>query len=324
MQIQDKVSIIVPIYNVEKYLNRCVESLIQQTYQNIQIILIDDGSSDKSGKICDYYKKKDSRIEVMHIKNSGVSNARNIALSQVTGQFITFVDADDYVDKNYIKELYELCKTNNSDISIIGVLENFEETNKKIISGKSIKSTLNNLDALKELLNEKYYFGSVWGKIYRTVIWKNICFNEKTVIGEDLEVLYKVFLKVNQVSINTDKRLYFYTKNRSDSVTKNNFNKNWEKEIKICEDILIDCNKKHDKVFHYALKRYVRINYSCIVNILKNTPEDMLNYKKLKENILKYKKYGIYNNFDLKMKIKLTLVLYFRKLAIKILKGNTK
>ena len=178
MLIEDKISIIVPIYNVEKYLNRCIESLIFQTYKNIQIILIDDGSIDKSGKICDEYKKKDSRIKVIHKKNSGVSNARNIALSQVDGKYLTFVDADDYVSKNYIKELYGLCKTYNCDIGIIGVLENFEENNKKVPSGQNIQTTLKNIDALNELLNEKYYFGSVWGKIYKTEIWKNIYLKE--------------------------------------------------------------------------------------------------------------------------------------------------
>lgn len=319
MLTQDKISIIVPVYNVEKYLNRCVNSLLNQTYSNIEIILIDDGSTDKSSSICDYFKTIDLRVKVLHTKNFGVSKARNTALNIVNSKYLTFVDADDYVDKNYVKELYELCEKNDCDIAIIGTVENNEIDKKQNNSGDNIDIIFNNEEAFKELLNEKFFFGSVWGKIYKTDIWQGIYFNEKTSIGEDLEVLYKVFFKSNKIKVNTNKRLYYYTKNRIDSATKSNYNKKWKREISICENILLDCKENHEEIFSYALKRYIRINYSCIVNILKNTPDDKINYEKLKSNILKYKSFGIFNKFNLEMKIKLVLVMYFRKIAVKIL-----
>ena len=304
------ISVIIPVYNVKQYIERCIDSVLNQTYKNIEIILVDDGSNDGCNEICNMYAEKDKRIKVVHIKNSGVSNARNLGIRLANGDFITFVDADDYIDTSCIEKMYKLCKDEQCDIGIVGTLENNELTNKTNTSGESIDMVLSAENALKEMLNEKYYYGNVWGKIYKTDIWKNIHFNEDTVIGEDMEVLYKVLLKSNKVKINTNERLYYYTKNRNDSATKSNYNKNWEKEIAICENILKDCRENHKDVFPFALKRYIRINYSCIVKILTYDSENKEVYTQLRKNILKYNEYGIYNKFDLKMKVKIRLVLY--------------
>ena len=103
---EDLISVIVPVYNVEKYLNKCIDSIINQTYKNLEIILVDDGSQDSSGKICDEYTKKDNRIKVIHKENGGVSSARNIGLNNATGEWIAFIDADDWVDEEYLQTLF--------------------------------------------------------------------------------------------------------------------------------------------------------------------------------------------------------------------------
>lgn len=314
------ISVIIPVYNVKQYIERCIDSILNQTYKNIEIILVDDGSTDGCDEICNMYAEKDKRIKVVHIKNSGVSNARNVGLKLANGNFITFVDADDYIDMTCIEKMYKLCTDEQCDIGIIGILENNELAKKTNASGESTNMVLSAEDALKEMLNEKYYYGNVWGKIYKTNIWKDTYFNENTAIGEDMEVLYKVLLKSNKVNVNTNERLYYYTKNRNDSATKSNYNKNWEKEIAICENILKECRENHKDVFPFALKRYIRINYSCIVKILTYDSKNKEIYTELRKNILKYKKDGIYNKFDLKMKVKIRLVLYFKKLAIILLK----
>ena len=110
---KDLISIIVPIYNVEKYIKKCIDSIINQTYTNLEIILVDDGSPDNCGKICDKYKEKDDRIKVIHKKNGGLSDARNAGIDIATGEYITFIDSDDYVAENYIEVLYNLCKEQN-------------------------------------------------------------------------------------------------------------------------------------------------------------------------------------------------------------------
>ena len=102
------ISIIVPVYNVELYLSKCVDSILAQTYTNLEIFLVDDGSSDRSGRLCDEYAKQDKRIKVIHKKNEGQSDARNVAINMATGEFISFIDSDDYVTENYIMTLYSL------------------------------------------------------------------------------------------------------------------------------------------------------------------------------------------------------------------------
>ena len=122
------VSIIVPVYNTEQFLPQCIESIINQTYDDIEIILIDDGSNDKSGIICDEYAANDKRIKTIHNINCGVSAARNIGLDNAKGKYITFIDSDDYVEKNYIETLFNAIETNNAELAICGIKEITDET----------------------------------------------------------------------------------------------------------------------------------------------------------------------------------------------------
>ena len=141
------VSIIVPVYNVEKYLERCLDSLINQTLKDIEIILVDDGSTDDSGNICDKYAKKDKRIKVIHKENGGLSDARNIGLSIANGRYLQFVDSDDFIHKQMIEILYNTIINNNADISICDFDKVYENTkikyNTKEISLNFTLDTLN-------------------------------------------------------------------------------------------------------------------------------------------------------------------------------------
>ena len=119
----ERISVIVPIYNTEKYLARCIESILCQTYTNLEIILVDDGSTDKSGDICDFYARKDNRVKVVHKENGGAAAARNFALNMVTGQYIGFVDSDDTVEKDFFELLYDLICQYDADISMVAYRE---------------------------------------------------------------------------------------------------------------------------------------------------------------------------------------------------------
>ena len=127
----NKISIIIPVYNVENYIERCIDSLISQSYINLEIILVDDGSTDKSGEICDRYAVVDNRIKVIHIKNSGRGEARNIGLSQANGQYIGFVDSDDWVEKDLYKYLIENIEETKADISICAYYECLDDIKNK-------------------------------------------------------------------------------------------------------------------------------------------------------------------------------------------------
>lgn len=204
----DKISIIVPIYNVEQYLNKGIQSLCDQTYSNIEIILVDDGSTDSSGGICDSFAKKDSRIKVLHIKNGGQSHARNIGLSIATGNIIGFMDGDDYASLDMYKTMVHIMQANNADI----VECNFNgrkclekdviEENKLILdTGKIVLQNQLNPNTVS-----RYPSTSVWSKIFRREILEGCVFPEGK-IHEEFLFLCKAFCQSkNYAYINT--RLY--------------------------------------------------------------------------------------------------------------------
>lgn len=163
------ISIIVPVYKVEEYLCRCIDSLITQTYKYIELILVDDGSPDKCGDICEEYALKDSRIKVIHKKNGGLSDARNVALPIINGDYISFVDSDDWVSPYYIENLYNAIIKDESDLAI-SWFENVSE-DKPIQSNAgnlldSYEST-NSYGCLKKMLYQDGVETSAWGKLYK-------------------------------------------------------------------------------------------------------------------------------------------------------------
>lgn len=298
-----KISIIVPVYNSEKYLEKCLKSIVNQTYENIEIILVNDGSTDNSKKICEHFEKNDRRIILINQDNKGVSAARNIGIELSTGKYITFIDSDDFVAQNYIEDLYKQCNDKNADLSICGT--NDIDNNKKIIK-TSIKysNIVDAKEAMKELLNEKYYTGVVWAKMYKKDLFKDIKFNKKIKIAEDLDVLYRVIDKCNLINIDTSKKLYYY-RIRENSATAVNYNKDWNNEIKICKDIISFIKNRYPDILDFAIKRYIRINVTCINNIMKNNLNKKEELIELQKNIKKYKKnYLINKNITIRNKLK--------------------
>lgn len=171
----EKISIIVPVYNVEGYLEECINSLIHQTYLNIDIILIDDGSSDSSGEICDKYKKIDNRIQVVHKKNGGVSSARNAGLSLVNTKYISFVDPDDYVSEQFIEKLYNSLIENSADIAVCNF---FTIKGKNIFEEKEIRDkNLNQEEALRLLVKDEIMSSYLWNKLFKRELFNNLQFD---------------------------------------------------------------------------------------------------------------------------------------------------
>ena len=206
-----KVSIVVPVYNAEKYLKKCVDSLLSQDYKNIEIILVDDGSKDSSPKMCDEYKKKNNRVKVIHKKNSGVSAARNSGIDIVTGDYVTFVDADDYVSKEYISYLVNNAIEEDAEISLttypykvtnnkVSNPENKEE-NKRVLTGK---------DAAKMMLYYKIVISS-WSKMFSAdfINKNNIRFEEHLSYGEGFDFVIHSMINAEKVVI-SDKKIYYY------------------------------------------------------------------------------------------------------------------
>lgn len=209
----EKISVIIPVYNVEKYLSACVNSVINQTYNNLEIILVDDGSTDNSGKICDEYALKDERIKVFHKSNGGLSSARNYGLDRKSGEYVFFVDSDDFISLRCLEKLHELSIEQNADI-VSSLNKRFTTENnlttesnvKKEIAVYSNKQTLEN--TFKKTDN---YFITSWSKLYKNKMFDNLRFTEG-VIHEDEFICHRLYGKANKFVL-LKEELYFYREN---------------------------------------------------------------------------------------------------------------
>lgn len=222
----DKISVIVPVYNIEEYISECIESVINQDYKNLQIILVDDGSTDKSGKICDDYKVIDERIEVIHKKNGGLGSARNAGLARATGDFISFVDGDDILDTTMYSAMIKVQKEKSADIIEILRKPFYNIKELKINNNQETYQILvmTGAEALKNQLSvEKTIYSpliAVWCRLYKTELVKEEFFPENR-IHEDYCWDARVFVKANKYIV-LEKILYYYRK-RKGSITSGKF-----------------------------------------------------------------------------------------------------
>lgn len=214
------ISVIVPVYNVEKYLSRCLDSIISQTYKNLEIIVVDDGSTDDSRKLCDRYAEKDERIKVFHKKNGGLSDARNYGIERAHGEYISFIDSDDWVETKYIKVLYEGLCDSSCDISMVKHFIDYP--NKTIDTGTGNKIKLTPHDCLDKMLYQEDIDVSAWAKLYSKNLFKNISF-PKGCLFEDSATTYKLIDKSNAIYLNS-MPLYHYVI-RKESITNKAFSR---------------------------------------------------------------------------------------------------
>lgn len=225
----EKISVIIPVYNAEKYLDRCMDSVLKQTYTNLEIFLVDDGATDNSGKMCDEYAKKDNRIKVIHKKNGGLSDARNAALAEVTGEYIGFVDSDDYIADDMFETLYNLVKKYNAEISVAAY---YEIRKGKIIDVQD-SGQLNlysREEAIIELLRDTKIQSYAWNKLYKRELFENIKY-PKGKHFEDIATTILLFEKANKV-VRLEKPVYYYVR-RDDSITENRNYKTYKDYIDV-------------------------------------------------------------------------------------------
>ena len=261
------ITIIVPVYNVELYLKQFLESLFEQTYNNLEIILIDDGSTDSSGIICDEYSRVDDRLVVFHQNNMGQAAARNKGIEVSNGKYIAFVDADDILDKKYIQKLYELIIEYNADISMC-LCRKFGE---KLIVSKSHSAyndssivEFSREEALENLLYRREINNSPWCKLLKREMIGNVKFPVN--IGyEDLAVVYKFINNANRIVLVRDK-LYFY-RQRIGSTMRTSFNLRKMDRAYITEEIYTFINENHPNIIKAADNRKFISNLQAIMDI---------------------------------------------------------
>lgn len=246
----DLVSVIVPIYNVETYIEKCIKSIINQTYQNLEILLVDDGSTDMSGSMCDRFANSDERIKVIHQKNMGLSGARNCGISKATGTYITFVDGDDSLKRNAIETLYSLIKKYNVNVSIgqNSVYKNLELQEK---SGCNIKR----YDKWSVELLKKT---SVCGNLYKADLVKKYLFREN-VLHEDTDWSYKILFVAKKIVV-TEEIVYYISENPN-SITRATYHM---RRIQVF-DFLLDQIDFFNKLGEMESVEYIQILYSCVI-----------------------------------------------------------
>ncbi len=255
----EKISVIIPIYNVENYLNECIHSILNQTYKNIELILVDDGSTDKSFEICQIWSKKDKRIKLLHQKNSGASAARNIGLKIASGEYISFIDSDDFINDHMYEKMISRMKETKADICICGYNDIFENRIKKHVY-KNIPDDFSPQFFIKHLDDSDKYKGYVWNKLFSKNILQGIYFDETLSILEDMEYICRISSKIKKCTV-VNEPLYNYVQ-RSSSVLhyhpKVNFSSlvATNKIIKLYENIGIDTKKrKENYIFTLKLKQ---------------------------------------------------------------------
>lgn len=216
-----QISVIVPVYNAEKYLHRCIDSILAQTFSDFELLLIDDGSKDNSGRICDKYAAKDNRIRVFHKENGGVSSARNLGLNNAKGKWITFVDADDYVKSEYLSNLLD---HTHIGADLIFSYAEFHYANGEIQKEYYPKQIITNENFhLAFTEHELNWHTSPWSKLFKSELCSKLRFTEGMPIGEDLVFLYTYILKCNKIFFSSDTD-YCYTVDAQASLTKKSHN----------------------------------------------------------------------------------------------------
>ena len=219
-----KISIIVPVYNVEKYLERCIISILNQRFYDFELILVNDGSTDRSLDICNEYEKIDNRIKVINKENGGLSSARNAGIEVAKGEYIAFVDSDDYINRNMYQVLYDNIIKADADISI----SNFEyvDENDDVNLNNKLENiefmTFNNIEAMHQLYSgNNVQFIVAWNKLYKRELFRELRYTEGR-IHEDEFIIHKLLYNTNKV-VYTPLRLYYYVQ-RIGSITQSTFN----------------------------------------------------------------------------------------------------
>ena len=304
----DLISIIVPIYNVEKYLNKCIESLVNQTYSNLEIILVDDGSPDNCPEICDRWSNLDDRIKVFHKSNGGQGSARNLGLDNEKGDYVCFVDSDDWIELNYIERLYNTIVKNNADISICNMQEFDEDyTPLQQTSLSNIPQILiyENEDVFKQAYIKQNLFGAgPCNKLYKRKIFETLRFPE-TRMFEDSAIYLDIFNLANKVVLLPD-YLYNYLI-RKDSTMRKPLSQHFLEGIFYQNEVRLNFLKTHNysqflkdeiiRCIHLCFCQYRRTNDKLLKKLIKSK------YKEYKNN---YK--NILNIFNAPIKVKIKML----------------
>ena len=299
----DLVSIIVPIYKVEKYLDKCIESIVGQTYKNLEIILVDDGSPDNCPAMCDLWAQKDGRIKVIHKPNGGLSSARNAGLDISCGNFVMFVDSDDWIDESTVQSLLSIGE--DADIIMCGFSVEYEDGT--TFQENSGNKRLEGSDILGEFILDNIR-PEACGKLYRLDLFSETRFDETIKYAEDLDMNYRLMKKASKF-ISTDEGFYHYIR-RAGSITSTDMTVGYKITARFVEE-----SKCNGELYEKSICRHARILFATLSRLLSSDAsvsggkEISCTYsEKIFEEIRKYEKYIMKNRY-LSIKYKISVII---------------
>lgn len=274
------ISIIIPIYNTEKYLPRCLDSVVHQTYNNLEIILIDDGSTDNSYQIAKDYSAKDSRIKLIHQKNQGLSGARNTGIGKSTGKYISFIDSDDEVKSNFIEKLLFALQKTNSDISVCSFQEIYPSGKITHFSNNYPATTYTTDQALQAMLLEHGFMVSATMKLFPAKYFQKIQFPVGK-LHEDIGTTYKLIMKATKISYIPDE-LYIYHHHGNSIISAKSFSPRKLDIITLTDQMCNDIDAKYPNLSNVTQERRVRARFSVLRQIPLSQPQtkQILSYLK--------------------------------------------
>lgn len=313
----EKISIIVPVYNVKKYLEKCVDSIINQTYKNLEIILVDDGSTDGSSLLCDELSKKDERIVVIHKKNGGLSDARNKGLEIATADLVGFIDSDDYIDNDMYEVLYNNMKNYDADLSMCGHYDIFPNYQDKQVIEKKIYNQ-NSEEAIKMVMEAKILSVTAVNKLYKKQLFADLKF-EVGKIAEDAFIMIKLLSKCQRVVATNEKKYYYI--HREGSITTAKFSEKFFNVIEAYEQNYEIIERNFPNLLDVAKMRLVWAKFYVLDRLLvdnnyqnKRKENELIHYLKENTNFILGNKY-----FTKGRKIAFLLLLVNRNLYKKTL-----
>ncbi len=281
------ISVVVPVYNVEKYLEKCINSILNQTFKNYELILVDDGSTDKSGKICDDYLKKNSQIKLIHKKNGGLSDARNAGIVIALGEYITFVDSDDYLDSEYLKVMYEMAINYSADLVMCGSQNVYENKKNNLIKNENIVSeVISKEQAYKKILLQEGTDVSACRKLYKTKIFKeNEILYPVGKLYEDIQIIDKIVENSSKIVI-TNYIGYYYLQ-RTGSIMYGGISEKNFVLIDAITRLALFIQDNYPNISYAANKRYIYCNFHILGRAIFDKGFEK-ECNKIRDNILKY------------------------------------
>ena len=320
--IKEKISIIVPVYNVEAYLERCVESILKQTYTNLEILLVNDGSTDKSGELCDKLALRDHRIRVIHKENGGLSDARNRGIDEASSNLIGFIDSDDYIDEDMYETLYRQMVASKADLSMCGHYDVYHQIPEKQVA--EIKTwELMPEEAIKMVMEAKILSVTAVNKLYKKALFEQLRFRIGK-IAEDAFIMVDLIHQCSKV-VATNEKKYYYV-HRENSITTQKFSLKFLNVIEAYEQNAKIISENYPDLYDVAI---MRLNWAYFYVLDRLLVDNDFKDKVLEDRLISYLKKNkksilMDSRFTRARKMSFLALCLSRKLYLRILLAQTK